>query len=602
MNHRLLVVSVFVVSLVVGSVPTAAPAAVDPICPPRCEVVLTSYPPVDPAAQTPALTGGGKWVVFLGPSSPGSGNALWSVAVDGSAGPVRLASGAAGTAGVVSFHVASDSDRIVHIAEVEPGIFEIGSSVAGDPSSLQRLSPDLEDHTADAFGGPGGGAIALTSDGLVLFRMIPLFLAPSSLWAVPIDGTEPATRLSGSLHAWDFRVTPRGESVVFRAAETEDGRVALYSAHLSPTEAPVRISSPGVGGVELARHVPVISADGAWVAFLGDFEQPGRLDLVAAPIGEEGGQRLIAVGRPLNEDGGEQGIQLVEHASAAGANVVFKNDPDIPGVFQLFSSPFAASEAPLGLSLAAPATGGEGSVWYFETVAPDRVVYFGDLDSVDRLEMYSAQVDIAGSQVKLSASEVPAGGESWVGLPFVSPDGARIAYMGLLSGTTPELYTAPLDREGEQVRISTTAPGAGQVEYFVFTPDGSRIVYTGGLVTADATSLFSALADGNGLQVQLAEPAVDGGAVGFGPVAVQPTPDGDWVLFTGDLERDGVVELFVVPVDGSTAAVKVSRRTMVVGTTAQIVDTSACGAVFVHNRLRPKWNQLSVVTVPGCLG
>lgn len=591
--RRSAVMAVALTMLVAGST-TAAALPAGSHCPPKCEVVLTPTTYVDPSAQTPAVVAGGTVVVFLGPTAAGGSNGLWSVPVDGSEPPSLLAGGTPGTAGVVGFLAPDVAGRVVFLAEATPGVFELASVGAGEPASRIRLDPGLPDHTVDAFGGPHGGALALTSAGQVVFRLIPLREAPSSLWTAPIDGSRRPVRLSPGLHAWDFVVAPDGSSVVFRA-DDRAGRRGLYSADLSAGGGIVRLTLPGAGGVDLASHLPVYSADGGWVAYLSNPEETGRLDLMAAEVGHLDSQRLIAPGRAP----GEGGISLFRPAST-DADLVFTNDPASPGVTQLFSSPFDAHTSPTLLSSTAPPMADSGAVWYFEVVGNDRVVYYGNLDALNRLEMYSAAIGAAASQITLSTVELPPDADAWVGLPTPSPDGARVAYLGLLTGDAPELYSAPIDQPGAQVRLSDAGDDGVAVDYFLFTPDGSRLVYTGMPVTGGTGTLHSVPADGSGTPTELTGAVVSGGGVRFGLPGIRMTPDGSWVVFVGDIDIDGVQELFAVPVDGSADPVKLSKKTAKVGATASIIDTSRCRVVFTHNRARLRWLQISIATIPGC--
>lgn len=565
-------------------------------CPPRCEVVLTPTTLVDPAAQAPELVAGGTAIVFLGPASRGEPNGLWSVPIDGATPPTLLAASTPGTAGVVGFVDADAAGHVVYLSEAAPGVFQLASVRVGEPASRRRLDPGLTAHTVDAFGGPHGGGVAVTPVGDVVFRMIPLDAGPSSLWVAPIDGARRAVRLSARLHAWDFVAAASGSAVVFRATD-DSGRLGLYSAGLAPRQRAVRLVAPGAGGVDLDNHLPVVSADGEWVAFLADLEVAGRLDLMSARVGDGDSQRLIATGRAL----GEGGISLF-HVAPMEETVVFGNDPDEPGATELFSSPLDASVAPTRMSVTAAAVAGSGAVGYFELVGQAQAVYMGNLEDVNRLEMYSATIGVTASQVTLSTVDLPSGADAWVGFPFASPDGARIAYVGLLTRATPELYTAPVDRPGGQVQISDVIADGVTADYFVFTPDGSHLVYSGSPISGDAGALLAAPADGTQPRVRLTPAVVPGGGIRLGPQGVRATPDSAWAVFTGDIVTDDVYELFAVPIDGSAEPIRLSRRTARAGTFTSIVATVECSVVFTHNRAKPHWLQLSVATIPGCTG
>ena len=84
------------------------------------------------------------------------------------------------------------------------------------------------------------------------------------------------------------------------------------------------------------------------------------------------------------------------------------------------------------------------------------------------------------------------------------------------------------------------------------TPVANRVVFRGDLVT-DNTELFSADLTG-GVRIKLSTALQTNGDVG----SFVLSPDGHYVAFTADATDDGINDVYVAPVDGSTAAFKIS--------------------------------------------
>lgn len=137
----------------------------------------------------------------------------------------------------------------------------------------------------------------------------------------------------------------------------------------------------------------------------------------------------------------------------------------------------------------------------------------------------------------------------------ISPDGERLVYVAGTGGW--ELFSLPLGGGGDPVELSG-GPAQGLFWDLVISPDGERVIYLSNHDTAEEIELFSAPIDGSAPAVRLNGPLVPGGDV---VTYLQPpafTPDGGRVLYLADQETDGVVELFVVPSDGSASPVKLN--------------------------------------------
>ena len=133
----------------------------------------------------------------------------------------------------------------------------------------------------------------------------------------------------------------------------------------------------------------------------------------------------------------------------------------------------------------------------------------------------------------------------------VSPDGRRVVYLsdrevpGLF-----ELYSVPLDRSSEAVRLSGPLPAGGVIEWFRITPDSRRVLYRARVPLH--YELLSVPIDGSASAVQL-DPEIDGEVM-----LDDVSADGRWVL----LEVVGSA-LDLVPSDGSSPAIELFSGTLV---------------------------------------
>ena len=93
----------------------------------------------------------------------------------------------------------------------------------------------------------------------------------------------------------------------------------------------------------------------------------------------------------------------------------------------------------------------------------------------------------------------------------------------------------------------------GDVQEFLFTPDGTRIVYLADQDQDEVFELFSVPSTG-GTPVRLNPTLAADAAVEAFAIA----PDGARVVYTSDQETDDQLELFSVPTDGSQAAIKLN--------------------------------------------
>lgn len=395
---------------------------------------------------------------------------------------------------------------------------------------------------------PAGGAVSsykISPDGSHVVYLGDLTTdGVAELYAVPIDGgSAPITLNQPPVAGGDvaeYRFTTDGSIVVFRGDLDIDQAFEVYSTPVDGSAAPVKINDPPASNESISQML--ISPDNSRVVYRGDLNTDGMTEIFSAPI--DGGGPQLTLNDPLLS--GENVISIFTIAPDA-SRVVFRADFDTASHIELYSAPIDAAGGQIKLSTGVAASG----IVQFATVTSDstRVVYQGDLDTQNTHELYSAPIDSAGAQTQLNDTPV-SGGD--VGNFYVSPNG-RVVYVGdLTTNEVREIYSVPADGSAPQITLNdppvsggnANAPGA-------FTPDGNRVLYSGDLTTQGVVELYSAPVDGSAPQVKINNTPVAGGNLG----SVAVTPDGNRVVYTGDLEIDGVYDLYSAPVDGSSPQV-----------------------------------------------
>ena len=137
----------------------------------------------------------------------------------------------------------------------------------------------------------------------------------------------------------------------------------------------------------------------------------------------------------------------------------------------------------------------------------------------------------------------------------IRPDSRGIVFRA--EGTTvgqQELYHVPITG-GPITRVNEAPVAGGNVVDFAIAPDSTRVVYYGDLETDGTRELFSRALAG-GAQVSLSPP----GALQtyhVGAELLHVTPDSARVVFTANPADASTLQLFSVPIDGSSAAMEI---------------------------------------------
>ncbi len=164
-----------------------------------------------------------------------------------------------------------------------------------------------------------------------------------------------------------------------------------------------------------------------------------------------------------------------------------------------------------------------------------------------------------------------------------SPDENYIVYVADQENDESfELYSVPVTG-GTPVRLNKDLPDGIDIFSFLISPDSQRVVYKAEQNAIGVTELFSVPITGpSTASVQLNETPVQ-----FGNVSTfRISPDSDYVIYQGDLERVNFDELYRVPIAGpATASEKLFESAAEFEEVFQF-DISANGETVVYSAFK----------------
>ena len=624
-------------------------------------IVLNSPMPADTDVEEFAMNPDGTRVVYRA-------DGLHSAPVD-TAGAAVLISGNTATV-LAGFKIGAEGARVAFVRQ-NGSIWELLSAPIDGTAPPVQLSIVGRSVQQDLVLSPDGQS--------VLHRAYGLPLNNYDLYNVAIDGSEASIQMNPALvhHGQvqsDVQVSADGTRVVYRADQTTDEVFALYCVPIDGSEAAVRLNGTLLAG-EIVRTGFQIAPNGLGVAYMvgpnilgppsklfsalidgsavfaldAGLDFPSKLEIGANSTRalyvkrDSPGEHLWSV--PL--DGSAAAVQLSAGESLTdyqvvlgGLGVLYIADDDQRTVFELYGRPANGSVPAVRFNAPLPDNTVSGTVSTF-AIAGERALYVADPGVENRVDLYSVPVSRAGAPIRISPSSVP----SFHVIPSIGVGGTRAAFLGR-TGTAGELYSVPVDGSQEAIVLNAplvtngsvvthvVSPDGSQAVYLAdqdtdgvndlyrvpidgsespaklslatvvgasaflnaMTADGSRVIYTGVQNTASRTELYSA--DGVVPPVELNEPLVSGGAVEYGAVL---SADEAWVFYRADANVDSRIELFRVPCDGSANPVAISGTIVPGGKVAPGFRLTPDGTrvLFIADREVSSRNDLYSVAADG---
>jgi Tol biopolymer transport system component len=501
----------------------------------------------------------GRYVVFIADKDQDGRNELYSVQLG--SGVVQNISGGGFPAGgnVISFQISPDSSRVVFYGNlVSPGTIELFSAPIGGGSRI-TLSGNVV-----TGGNVSGNYLQISPDSTrVVFTGDLMTDEVTELFSAPITTANARLTLSGNVSlagdAFLRKISPDSSHVVFMVyPRSVSGNRRIFST-------PIGGGTPAslIGNAASGSSVGLIfeiSPNSSRVVFTGDLVTVGVRELFSAPIG--GGSPITLSG---NVVAGGNVFESSFQISPDSTRVVFEGDLITNGTDELFSAPIASANSRIALS-GTVIPGASLAIAFWENdlgpfqITPDgtRVVFYGALATAGIKELYSAPIATANARVTLSANTV-AGGE--IGFIRFTPDSARVIFTGdLVTDQRYELFSVPIATANARVSLSgSVVQGGGIKGDFRISPDGSRAVFKGDLVTVGKQELFSSPLVG-GTRVTLSGGIVGSGNLGAAISSFEISADSSRVVFRGDLVVDEQFELYSAPIAISNARTTLSAQ------------------------------------------
>jgi Tol biopolymer transport system component len=357
--------------------------------------------------------------------------------------------------------------------------------------------------------------------------------------------------LSGG-DATDFRFTPDGTTIVFRADMDTNDVFELYAAPADGSGVPVKLHQALSGSDDVTSQFE-ITPDGSRVVFISDsfvFALDDVFNLYSAPLNGDGATRLDGISGSSTRD------VLDFTISPDGSTVVYRSDEDTDDVYEIYAVPTDGSAIPTKVH--ANLSGTDDVTGDYEITSDgSRVVFISDsfVFSADNVfSLYSAPLNGAG-ETNLDGIS---GSSLRDVLDFtISPDGSTVVYRSDEdTDDVYELYAVPTDGSAIPTKLHVDLSGTDDVTGdYEITSDGSRVVFVSDsfvFAADDVFNLYSAPLNGAGAT------RLDGisGSSTRDVLDFTISPDGSTVVYRSDEDTDDIFELYAVPVDGSLSPIK----------------------------------------------
>lgn len=180
-------------------------------------------------------------------------------------------------------------------------------------------------------------------------------------------------------------------------------------------------------------------------------------------------------------------------------------------------------------------------------VSPDGkfIVFRADLDTNTKSELYSIPVD--GSAIDIVRLSIPMVSDGDVDQFSISPDSTTVVYRAdAFNDRTTELFSVPI-AGGDSIRLNpplVPGPLSNRLVAFAFFIDNTsqQVVYRLDLQTKNRFQLFRVPIQG-GTSVLMHDARTSNVAL---------SPDGETVVFASDKRAGGILELYSMPLSGTT--------------------------------------------------
>jgi Tol biopolymer transport system component len=399
--------------------------------------------------------------------------------------------------------------------------------------------------------GPLSTELAIDTTSRVVFQADKETNDVFELWSVVAgSGLEP-TKISGALtpggNVDRFFLSPDGRRAAFSADKDTDGLIELFTTPLDGSSQPVKVSGALVAGGAVQQFLFVFSPDGSKVAFVGDKLTDNVVELFVAPA--DGSSEPVRVSGTMVAGGNVSADDFAW--SPDGRHLAFVADKLTDGVNEAFVTLADGSAEPVKVSGTLVAGGQvQDFVW-----SPDgsRLAIRASKEIAASIEFFVARPDGAAEPIKVSGTLQSFA--SFNSSALWSPDGTRLLVSGdLLTNAIFEVFVLRADGAGDPLRVSGASQVFSDIVNFKWSPDGRRVAFNMDKNLDNADEVFVANATGGD------EPIRVSGAFATDEEAfnVQWSPGGDRVAYFADPNVDGQFELFAADPFVADSAIPVS--------------------------------------------
>ena len=495
---------------------------------------------------------------------------LYSVPVDGSNPPIKLNSTLVNGGDVWHFQISADSSRVVYSADQNTDdIHELFSISIDGNTTPTKLNGTFTSENASWY-----FQISNDSSQVVFLSNYWVINFDTGLYSAPINGGTLPVRLDHSqvlvgdvVEDDQTSISADSKWVVYLADQDTDGVNELYSVLINGIFPPIKLNTPLVVGQEVYRGFQ-ISPDSTRVVFLSDQDVDDVFELYSVPI--NGHTQPTKLNTPII---GGFGVWSGYQISADSKYVVYLADQNLGHVAELYSVPIDGSTPPIQINT--PMSGGFNSSSFQISNNGHTVVYRADPDNIDVDELYSVPIDGSAQPTKLNSTHIGS-----VNYFQISADSSQVVYdikENLMQYIT-ELYSVPLDGSATPIKLNNTlGPGGTLGSYFKISVGSNRVVYLSEYDYMSDPELYSVPIDGSTAPIKLNGTLVSGGEV----KEFEISADGSRVTYRADQDTDYVDELYSVPIDGSSAPIKLNG-TLVSGGVVSIYQISADSSQVVY--------------------
>jgi Tol biopolymer transport system component len=495
-----------------------------------------------------------------GSSSSGSGSASTGSSASGGAKGSGSGKGTGDGGPAIPPRV---TDRIIYIADgAVDGIDELYLGDTAAPGVATRLNAAL------VAGGNVTDFVVNADHTQVLYRADQDIDEVFELYLVDLDNPGSSTRINGLLVGGgdvmsEFRFSPDGSQVVYRADEDVNGVFELFLVNIATPGFAANLSGPQVSGGDVLNRF-LFTADGTRVLYFADEATNGVNELFMVDVAVPGVSTRV---NGALTGGGDVSADFV--LTPDGARVVYRADETTDNVVELFIVDLAAPGSSTTLS---DTLVGGGDVGSGLVLSPDGALLAYRADQIlnDVFELFV--VELANPGVSTRINRNPASGGDVLADGFVfSPASDAVAYVADEDvNNVTELYLVELASPAVSIKLNSPLVAAGDLTRDVaYSGDGNSLFYVADQDTDAMNELYRVSRSVPGASVKINAALAAGGNVTSAGFAV--TSNGEQLVYLADQDVDEDFELYIVDLDTPAVSTRLNAALPVDGDVLEFI-------------------------------